>query len=129
MTAFDTEVECGRTEPGADPAMLAGRWINTNARTRGIAEMRARVEDGVLLVNVFGAGDAGPVDWGVVPATIYHARNDEGLEQPFTARYDFGSADVVLQGFLRQGVLVILGFRGFRDGRTSYFSKEFFHQP
>ena len=115
----------GVTEPGADLAMLAGAWANTNARTRGIARIAMHDDGGVLHVNVSGADGR---DWGAVPADVYFKRNDEGLEQPFTTSFDFGSSDVTLQGFLRQGVLVVLSFTRFRDGRTNYFSKEFFYR-
>lgn len=127
MTVVETLLARGRTEAGADLSMLAGTWVNTNERTRGIARIRAAVDAGVLQVNVVGADDA---DWGVVPANVYFARNDEGLEQPFTTSYELGSADVTLQGFLRQGVLVVLSFTRFRDGsgRANYFNKEFFHR-
>jgi hypothetical protein len=117
-----------RTEAGADPSMLAGTWGNTNPQTRGIVSMQGRVEGGLLRIRIHGAGREGPVDWGEVAAAVYHERNDEGLEQPFVAHYDFGTTRVALQGFLRQGVLVILAFTTFGDdsGRASYFSKEFF---
>ena len=125
MSVIDTIATRGRTEAGADLSMLAGRWVNTNERTRGIAEIRAVDDGGVLQLNVVGA----TLDWGIVPANVYFARNDEGLEQPFIASYDFVVMDVTLQGFLRQGVLVVLSFIRFRDGsRANYFSKEFFHR-
>jgi hypothetical protein len=118
------------TAAGADLSMLTGRWANTNPRSQGIVEVRMRIEEDVLHINLFGAGDHAPIDWGGLPATVYHERNDEGLEQPFRAHYEFGFMDVALQGFLRQGVLVVLSFTRFSDGsgRTNYFSKEFFHR-
>jgi hypothetical protein len=130
MSVAKSPVILGRTDAGADLTMLAGTWTNTNERTRGIVGMKASIDSGILMVNLFGAGDGASIDWGAVPATVYHLRNDEGLEQPFLASYDFGFMDVVLQGFLRQGVLVILSFTRFRDGsgRASYFSKEFFYR-
>ena len=129
MTAIDLQSR-SRTEAGADLSMLAGTWINTNPRTRGIAGMQARVDGDLLRVRISGAGEREPVDWGETAATVYHERNDEGLEQPFLAFYEFGGTRVALQGFLRQGVLVILAFTRFADQsrRSSYFSKEFFHR-
>jgi hypothetical protein len=110
--------------------MLTGRWANTNPRSQGIVEVRMRSEENVLHINLFGAGDHAPIDWGAVPASVYYERNDEGLEQPFRAHYELGFMDVALQGFLRQGVLVILSFTRFSDGsgRTNYFNKEFFYR-
>ena len=115
----------GRTAAGADLTMLAGTWANTNAWTRGIARIAMRDDDGVLHINVNGADGR---DWGAVPADVYFKRNDEGLEQPFTTSFDFESSEITLQGFLRQGVLVVLSFTRYRDGRTNHFSKEFFYR-
>lgn len=129
MTAIDV-LPRPRTEAGADLSMLAGTWTNTNARTRGILSMHARVDGDLLRIRITGTGDPSPVDWGETAAAVYHERNDEGLEQPFAASYDFGATRVALQGFLRQGVLVILAFTSFPrdDRRASYFSKEFFYR-
>ena len=120
-----TVLEFARTDARADLAMLAGTWRNTNERSTGITSIRMRDDGGVLALNVIGSAD-----WGTTAASVYHERNDEGLEQPFTASYDLGFMDVTLQGFLRQGVLVILSFTRFTDasGRANYFSKEFFHR-
>ncbi|HEV2719902.1 MAG TPA: hypothetical protein VG323_07760 [Thermoanaerobaculia bacterium] len=115
----------GVTEAGADLTMLAGVWANTNEWTPGIARIVMRDDAGVLQVRITG-GDGR--DWGSVPADVYFQRNDEGLEQPFTTSFDFGSSEITLQGFLRQGVLVVLSFTRFRDGRTNHFSKEFFYR-
>lgn len=124
MTAIDV-MPRPRVEAGADPSMLTGTWMNTNPGTRGIVSMEGRMDGGLLRIRIRGASD-----WGETAAAVYHERNDEGLEQPFVAHYDFGTTHVALQGFLRQGVLVILAFTRFDDdsGRASYFSKEFFHR-
>lgn len=121
MTIIDEVI----TDPRADLTMLTGTWRNTNANSDGIVGMIATAEEHVLWIDLFGSSD-----WGRVRAEVFYERNDEGLEQPFTASYDFGFMDVVLQGFLRQGVLVILSFTRFKDGsgRSSYFSKEFFYR-
>ena len=113
------------TDPRADLSMLTGTWRNTNAQSDGIVKMIATSEDQVLWINLVGTSE-----WGRVRAEVFYERNDEGLEQPFTATYDHGFMDVVLQGFLRQGVLVILSFNRFKDGsgRSNYFAKEFFYR-
>jgi hypothetical protein len=127
MTAIAEPLRDLRTSPG-DLSMLTGTWLNTNEQSTGIVKMTAEDVDGVLAVRFFGAGESGPVDWGAVNATVFFERNDEGMEQPFTARWDFDFMTVIAQGFLRQGVLVILSFTHFHDGspRSDYFSKEFF---
>ena len=121
------------TAPRADLSMLTGTWRNTNERTTGIVRVVAEANDDVLTLRFFGASagsadEADPIDWGPVPATVFYERNDDGMEQPFTARWDLRCMTVIAQGVLRQGVLVILTFTRFHDGsaRSSYFSKEFF---
>jgi hypothetical protein len=121
------------TSPRADLSMLTGTWHNTNERTTGIVRVFAEANDGVLSLRFFGAVpkepiESEPIDWGPVPATVFYDRNDDGMEQPFTARWELRCMTVIAQGFLRQGVLVILTFTRFHDGsaRSSYFSKEFF---
>jgi hypothetical protein len=127
MTAIDVTPR-PRVEAGANPTMLTGTWVNTNPRSRGIVSMEGRIDGNLLRIRIRGAAETDTVDWGETAAAVYHERNDEGLEQPFVASYDFGTTRVALQGFLRQGVLVILAFTKFDDdsGRANYFSKEFF---
>jgi len=116
------------TSPHADLSMLIGNWLNTNDRSRGIVKLVMAERDGELILNLYGAGEQRLAEWGAVPATVFFERNDEGVEQPFSARCELGFMTVCVQGFLRQGVLVILTFTRFNDGsaRSSYFSKEFF---
>jgi hypothetical protein len=118
------------TSPYADLSMLTGTWRNTNEKSNGIVTMEAEEDDGVLWLRMLGAGEDALLDWGRAPATVFFDRNDEGMEQPFTARWELGFMSVIVQGFLRQGVLVILSFTEFHDGspRSNYFSKEFFFQ-
>ncbi|HYH08124.1 MAG TPA: hypothetical protein VEK11_13790 [Thermoanaerobaculia bacterium] len=129
MTAIDVTPR-PRVEAGANPTMLTGTWVNTNPRSRGIVSMEGRIDGNLLRIRIRGAAENDTVDWGETAAAVYHERNDEGLEQPFVASYDFGTTRVALQGFLRQGVLVILAFTKFDDdsGRANYFSKEFFYR-
>jgi hypothetical protein len=128
MTAIAEPLRDLMTSPGADLSMLTGTWLNTNEQSNGIVRMTAEDVDGVLVIHLFGAAENGSVDWGPANATVFFERNDEGMEQPFTARWEFDFMTVVAQGFLRQGVLVILSFTRFHDGspRSDYFSKEFF---
>lgn len=129
MTAMATEPRFDVvTSPQADLSMLTGTWRNTNRQTSGIVRAIAEEIDGDLFIRLFGEIDGRPADWGVAPATLFHDRNDEGMEQPFAVRWEHGFMTVIAHGFLRQGVLVILTFTRFNGGdpRTSYFSKEFF---
>jgi hypothetical protein len=111
------------SDPRADLSMLTGTWLNTNSASDGIVRIEATARGQQLWLNIHG-----PNEWAPIPAAVYFERNDEGIEQPFTASHDFGFMDVVLYGFLRQGVLVLLRFIRFNDGsaRSNYFAKEFF---
>jgi hypothetical protein len=102
--------------------VLTGTWRNTNSESDGVVKIVVTTEGGGVSLEL---NDSGPI-----PATVYSERNDEGCEQPFTAAHDFGFKDVVLYGFLRQGVLVLLTFNRFKDGsaRSNYFAKEFFYR-
>ena len=108
--------------PRADLTMLIGTWSNTNSESDGIVRIVATAERGGLCLVLN--------DYERIPAAVYYERNDEGCEQPFTAEHDFGFKEVVLYGFLRQGVLVLLTFNRFKDGsaRSNYFAKEFFYR-
>ena len=110
------------SDPRADLTMLTGTWRNTNSESDGIVTIVANAERGALSLEL---NDSGPI-----PAAVYYERNDEGCEQPFTAEHDFGFKEVVLYGFLRQGVLVLLTFNRFKDGsaRSNYYAKEFFYR-
>lgn len=116
------------TSPQADLSMLTGTWQNTNRQSDGIVKVVAEEVNGDLWMRFFGSIEGTLVDWGHAPATLFFDRNDEGMEQPFVVRWEHGFMTAVAQGFLRQGVLVILTFTRFNDGdpRSSYFSKEFF---
>jgi hypothetical protein len=105
--------------------MLTGTWHNTNEESDGIVRIVVTAENQTLWLNIHGDSD-----WERIPAAVYYERNDEGCEQPFSAEHDLGFMDVVLHGFLRQGVLVLLCFRRFKDGssRSNYYTKEFFYQ-
>lgn len=118
MTIVETQL---LSDPRADLAMLTGTWKNTNAQSDGIVEFVAAAEGRDLWLNILGTR---------IPAAVYNERNDQGLEQPFTAAHDFGFMNIVLYGFLRQGVLVLLTFNKFKDGsaRSNYYAKEFFYR-
>ena len=69
-------------------------------------------------------------DWGTTTVEFY---NEIGaLVEPakIKARYDLGSMDVQLHGWVKQGVLVLALFRRFKDaiGESSYFDREFFYR-
>jgi hypothetical protein len=109
---------------------LAGRWVNTNTATRGIAQILIREQADRLHVQVFGASAAGAQDWGERPATAYAYRVAGDIVAGFELTYDFGTQAALVTAIHNRGVLVIHTYHRFQDGsgRSNYISKEFFHQ-
>jgi hypothetical protein len=107
---------------------FGGFWRNTNTTGSGIASVSFAPTDdgGTLCVRGRGRSDAN--DWGTTTAEVY----DEigALVEPakIKARYDLGSMEVQLHGWVKQGVLVLALFRRFEGatGGSSYFDREFF---
>ncbi len=137
MSATRYVREADRPEPSgpADPGPLqlrplTGVWRNTNPASRGIVRLEITERDGGLRVRTFGASSPEPIDWGEVPASVIYAdgmRSAKG--HAFLASYDFGFLESHLQCNLSQGLLIVAAFNVFKDGsgRSSYFSREFYH--
>ena len=116
-----------------DVSPLLGTWFNTNPGSRGIVRFVLGSRDGVLTVRAFGAGstEGTEQDWGEVDAErIYTDGMTSSNVMSFTARYDFGFLESHLQANMNLGLLVVAGYNTFKDGsgRSSYFSREFYHR-
>ena len=111
-----------------DPSSLLGTWVTTNSASRGIVRVNLAVKEGAFTVQIFGACEPTPCDWGEVEGPLFADGFDSPLGTNFGAFYDFGFMNVRLQGYVKQGVLVIVSFNRFKDGsgRSNYFGKEFF---
>jgi hypothetical protein len=113
-----------------DVSPLLGIWTNTNPASRGIVRFVLGCRDGILTVRSFGAGSP-ERDWGEVEAErVYTDGIASRNVMSFTARYDFGFLECHLQANMNLGLLVVAGFNTFKDGsgRSSYFSREFYHR-
>ncbi len=132
-------VDAARAAPASGPldvSPLLGHWINTNPDSRGIVRFVLGSRDGVLTVRAFGAGmteggGEAEKDWGEVDAErIFTDGLASDNVMSFTARYDFGFLESHLQANMNLGLLVVAGFNTFKDGsgRSSYFSREFYHR-
>ena len=115
--------------PGAmDLTGLAGRWLSSEPRARGISRIDLAVRDGVVSARVFGAGPGGLVDWGVAPVSDLFA---DGVASTacagFRLHYDFGFLNSHIQANLKLGVLVLGVYQSFRDrdAGSDYFFREF----
>ncbi|MCI0488175.1 MAG: hypothetical protein L0229_16430 [Blastocatellia bacterium] len=118
------------TRERLDPSPLLGTWLNTDGRARGIIKIAFRMTGDSFKAHALGACEPSPCDWGEVDAALFAdtAASLEGTN--FSAFYDFGFMDAHLQGYIRQGVLVVATFNRFKDGsrRSNYFTKEFFYR-
>lgn len=142
----DERLSMLRTPVALEP--MAGHWVNTDVRSRGITHVTCSVRDGALYVGVTAAGPDGPIEWGEVPAAVYAdisvtggARSTvepasthyadtsaTGGGPAFRAVYDHGFMRVHLQGRLNIGILPLAIFTEFVDGsgRSDYYAREVF---
>src|ERR1700686_196303 len=114
-----------------DPAPLVGTWVSFDAATRGIVRVVVASRAGRLAVRAFGAGSPAPHDWGEVAGDAFAGGVDAVAAVGFTARYRFGFVDTLLAAYLNRRLLVVDTYNVFGDGsgRSSYFSRDHFHQP
>lgn len=114
-----------------DPAPLVGTWVSFDAATRGIVRVVVASRDGRLAVRAFGAASPVPHDWGEVVGDAFTGSVDTAAAVGFTARYRFGFVDTLLAAYLNRRLLVVDSYNVFADGsgRSSYFSRDHFHQP
>jgi len=117
--------------PAVDPAPLVGTWVSFDAATRGIVRVVVASRGGRLAVRAFGAASPAPHDWGEVPGDAFAGSVDTAAAVGFTARYRFGFVDTLLAAYLNRRLLVVDSYNAFGDGsgRSSYFSRDHFHQP
>ena len=115
-------------EPSAHWQFL-GRWVSTNPQTTALAEATFSAGPDGALLRVIGVGEGGKsIDWGTTPAAFFVDGPEQAVPTKVRASYDFGFMDVLLHGWVKQGVLVFAVFSRFRDGsgRSNHFDREFF---
>jgi hypothetical protein len=109
---------------------FGGSWRNTNTTGSSIVSVSFATTDdgGTLCVQGHDRSDAN--EWGTTTVEIYNEIGAVSEPAKIKARYDLGSLDVQLHGWVKQGVLVLALFRRFKDaiGESSYFDREFFYR-
>jgi len=112
------------------PEPLLGMWMNTNSATQGITRALLVNDDGKVVLQIFADNNPQAGDWGKAVASIFAADSSSTEAMAFSALYDFGFMETLLQGHVRQGVLIIAKFDRFKDNsvRSNFFSKEFFYR-
>lgn len=112
---------------------LLGRWVNTNAETRGVAEFVIEHDGSRFSVRAYGVGDGGTINWPETEAVALANVGEEGGQRTIilAATFDFGFMRTETQIRVNKGVLVLVFFNTFLDGggRSDYVSREFFHRP
>jgi hypothetical protein len=113
-----------------DPAALTGSWVNTNSSPSFIHSIQLEPKQGQLMMRVAGAEPGLPEDWGETEAQLFAENTATGLAMAFSATFDLGGVESLLQGYVVKGVLVIVSFTRVKDGRerSSSFGKEFFYR-
>ena len=111
-----------------DASALLGEWSNTNNSATGIARLVLTQTGNDVVVRVFGAGHAEPLDWGEAPVELFAEMPELNQATSFTSFYDLGFMSVWLLVYLNKGVLVVISLTQFQDGsgRSNYWAREFF---
>ena len=131
--------QSGHLDPALlDPATiksvdkLLGRWLNTNADTKGIAECEIQREGDQFKINLSGVGADGPIAWPTVRTKALANLEEEAGQRTIAlaATFEFGFMKSEIYIRVNKGVLVIVLFNTFQDdsGRSNYLNREFFHR-
>lgn len=123
------------TDPAArtlNADKLTGRWLNTNAQTRGVAAITIEEDGGRFRVSVAGVGRGGPVEWPPAEARVLANLEEEAGQRAVALAADFDFGFMRAETYLRvnKGVLVIVLYATFLDGsgRADYVNREFFYR-
>lgn len=111
---------------------LTGRWLNTDPKTQGVAEITIVQEGNEFTVTVIGAGAGEPIEWPRTKARVLANLEEEAGQRAlaFAADFDFGFMKSETYIRVNKGVLVIVLFNTFNDdsGRSNYLNREFFYR-
>jgi hypothetical protein len=124
------ESEVRKLPASSAASTFGGSWRNTNTTGSGIVSVSFAPTDdgGTLCVQGRDRSDAN--EWGTTTVEIYNEIGAVSEPAKIKARYDLGSLDVQLHGWVKQGILVLALFRRFKNaiGESSYFDREFFYR-
>jgi hypothetical protein len=120
--------------PGAEPVLdlkdLVGNWLNTNSSPSHIRQIQLYLRQDQLVTRVIGAEPGLPKDWGTTEAQPFAENTASYLATAFSASFDVGNIEDLLQGYVVKGVLVIVSFTRVKEGgeRSNSFGKQFFYR-
>lgn len=109
---------------------FVGTWRNTNSEGAGIVSVTFAATVGGATMRVLGMDNSGIHDWATTSVEIYTEVGTTSEPAKIKAHYGFELMDVLLHGWVKQGVLVLALFRSFKDesGGSNYFDREFFYR-
>jgi len=111
---------------------LTGRWLNTDPKTQGVAEITIAQDGNEFTVSVIGGGAGEPIEWPRAKAMVLANLEEEAGQRAlaFAADFDFGFMKSETYIRVNKGVLVIVLFNTFNDdsGRSNYLNREFFYR-
>ena len=117
------------TDPAATAHVsgLLGRWLNTNFKTRGIAECVITQEEDGIVVSLTGVETEWPDARANVLANLEEEAGQRSVALMATFELGFMTAETHIR--VNKGVLVIVLFVTFHDdsGRSNYLNREFFY--
>ncbi len=104
-----------------------GTWRNTNPKSTGMAEVEFAPREGGLTMRV--DGDA-PIERFEARAEIFADDDAATMPEKIMVFKDLEHINIVMHGWVKQGVLVLAIFREFKGtgGRSNYFDREFFYR-
>jgi hypothetical protein len=116
--------------PPASASTFLGTWRNTSSQGSGIVSVSFAATEDALQMHIIGRDDSGMHDWGTTTVELYNEAGTASEPAKIKASYDLGLMDVLLHGWVKQGVLVLALFRRFKAGSTgsNYFDREFFYR-
>jgi hypothetical protein len=110
-----------------DLTPVEGSWISATALAGGISLLRARQDQGSLLVEATGHGELRPGTQGEVTADGVFANSIRStVGHAFIATFHSGQISSQMQAYEAFGVLTGHAFHRFTDGRRAYFTREFY---
>jgi hypothetical protein len=130
QVALEQTQEHAATTTALDLALLTGTWVNTNASPSFIRRIQLEAAESRLTMRVTGTGAGSPEDWGATTAQPFTENTASRQAMAFSALFDLGGMESLLQAYVVKGVLVIVSFTKVKGGRerSSSFGKEFFYR-
>jgi hypothetical protein len=113
-----------------DPAPLLGSWVNTNSATTGMSRVSIARDTGGVSIAVWPADQPGGPARHRAPVDAVYANGPLATTaMALTARYEDETERTTVEANLSLGLLVIAACHTFKhdDGRSNYFSREFFY--